>query len=72
MSRTPMARVRVTEETADLLLEILREARFSRIGEKVAERERGHDPVALRRELATIRKLIEEVHRAKDDIEASD
>ncbi len=67
----PYARIRVRREQAELLYALLFRARGELIAGKIATREGGEDSADLRRDLLTIKWLMEEAKRAMRDIDDS-
>lgn len=67
----PYARIRVRREQAELLYAILFRERGELITAKIAAREAGEDSADLRRDLLSIKYLMEEAKRAIDDIDKS-
>lgn len=66
---SPYARIRVRREQAELLYALLFRERGNLIAAKIAARAEGEDPVELRRDLVTIKWLMEEAKRAMKDID---
>lgn len=66
---TPYARIRVRREQAELLYALLFRERGNLIAAKIAARSAGEDPADLRRDLITIKWLMEEAKRAMRDID---
>ena len=63
------ARIRVDGEEIDLLWKILYAERGRLIDEKISLRDdEGKDTADVRRELALIRRMMEETQRAKEDL----
>lgn len=67
----PYARIRVRREQAELLYAILFRERGNLISAKIAAREGGEDSADLRRDLLSIKWLMEEAKRAMRDIDDS-
>lgn len=61
--------MRVDEEQADLLWDILYDARGDLIGRKIKAREQGEDTTSLRHALTLIKQMMDECARAREELQ---